>query len=78
MTEVFHPNVFADGNICLDILKDQWSSAYSVSTILLAIQSLLTDPNPSSPANPKAAQLYLHNKKEYNRLVRQCAQKSIM
>ena len=40
-TPCFHPNVDQHGNICLDILKEKWSAAYSVSTILLSLQSLL-------------------------------------
>lgn len=40
-TFCFHPNVDQYGNICLDILKDKWSAAYSVKTVLLSIQSLL-------------------------------------
>jgi ubiquitin-conjugating enzyme E2 A len=40
------------------------------------LQSLLTDPNPSSPANPEAAQLYMQDRTAYNRRVRRCAQKS--
>lgn len=35
---LFHPNVDVHGNICLDILKEKWSAAYSVRTILLSIQ----------------------------------------
>ncbi|KAI5442303.1 hypothetical protein KIW84_011392 [Lathyrus oleraceus] len=54
----FHPNVDLHGNICLDILQDKWSSAYDVRTILLSIQSLLGEPNISSPVNPQAAQLW--------------------
>ncbi|EDR24162.1 ubiquitin-conjugating enzyme E2-17 kDa, putative [Entamoeba dispar SAW760] len=77
ISEMFHPNVFKDGRICLDILQDKWSSVYSVSTILLAIQSLLTDPNPNSPANPQASALYTSNRKEYNKLVRACAERSL-
>ncbi|NXA43039.1 UBE2C enzyme, partial [Eudromia elegans] len=41
LTPCYHPNVDAQGNICLDILKDKWSALYDVRTILLSIQSLL-------------------------------------
>ncbi len=51
-TKMFHPNVYADGNICLDIIAAKWSPSYTVSSILTSIQSLLTDPNVQSPANP--------------------------
>lgn len=46
--------VYADGGICLDILQNQWSPIYDVSAILTSIQSLLSDPNPNSPANSEA------------------------
>ena len=48
VSKVFHPNVYADGQICLDILQNQWSPIYDVAAILTSIQSLLPDPNPSS------------------------------
>lgn len=57
-TPCFHPNVDQNGAICLDILKDQWSAVYNVKTILLSIQSLLSDPNNDSPLNSYAAQLW--------------------
>jgi ubiquitin-conjugating enzyme E2 C len=37
-TPCWHPNVDVHGAICLDILKDKWSPAYSVATILLSLQ----------------------------------------
>ncbi|KAJ1386099.1 Ubiquitin-conjugating enzyme E2 [Sesbania bispinosa] len=67
-TTCFHPNVDVHGNICLDILQDKWSSAYDVRTILLSIQSLLGEPNISSPLNPHAAQLW-SNQEEYRKMV---------
>jgi len=57
-TAIFHPNVDTHGNICLDILKEKWSAAYSVRTILLSIQSLLGEPNNDSPLNVQAAQMW--------------------
>eukprot|EP00884_Botryococcus_braunii_P015665 jgi/Botrbrau1/2782/Bobra.0164s0059.1 len=60
----FHPNVDQHGNICLDILKEKWSAAYSVRTVLLSIQSLLGEPNNDSPLNTYAAKLW-DNKEEY-------------
>ncbi|PSR95416.1 Ubiquitin-conjugating enzyme like [Actinidia chinensis var. chinensis] len=67
-TSCFHPNVDVYGNICLDILQDKWSSAYDVRTILLSIQSLLGEPNTSSPLNTQAASLW-GNHEEYRKMV---------
>eukprot|EP01026_Neomeris_dumetosa_P027829 TRINITY_DN2258_c0_g2_i1.p2 TRINITY_DN2258_c0_g2~~TRINITY_DN2258_c0_g2_i1.p2 ORF type:complete len:157 (-),score=12.57 TRINITY_DN2258_c0_g2_i1:560-1030(-) len=76
-SEMFHPNVYADGTICMDTIQDQWSPCHNVCTLLTSIQSLLTDPNCSSPANPEAAQLFQNSIKDYNRRIRKIAQKSI-
>ncbi|XP_060791702.1 ubiquitin-conjugating enzyme E2 B isoform X2 [Neoarius graeffei] len=62
-------DVYADGSICLDILQNRWSPTYDVSSILTSIQSLLDEPNPNSPANSQAAQLYQENKREYEKRV---------
>ncbi|EIE25156.1 hypothetical protein COCSUDRAFT_22502 [Coccomyxa subellipsoidea C-169] len=78
VSNIFHPNVYADGGICLDILQNQWSPIYDVSAILTSIQSLLSDPNPNSPANSEAARLYSENRKEYNRRVKEVVQASWM
>ena len=41
-TGMFHPNIYPDGAICLDILQSRWSPTYDVSAILTSIQSLVT------------------------------------
>jgi len=69
VTKMFHPNIYANGQICLDILQNQWSPIYDIAAILTSIQSLLTDPNPNSPANVEAAKLYQENRREYDRKV---------
>lgn len=76
VSKMFHPNVYADGGICLDILQNRWSPTYDVSAILTSIQSLLHDPNPNSPANNEAAQLFRENKREYEKRVQQIVQES--
>jgi len=65
-TPCFHPNVDQYGNICLDILKEKWSAAYNVRTVLLSIQSLLGDPNLDSPLNGHAASIW-NNVAEYKK-----------
>jgi ubiquitin-conjugating enzyme E2 A len=76
ISRMFHPNVYANGELCLDILQNRWSPTYDVAAILTSIQSLLHDPNPNSPANAEAAALYRENMKEYVRRVKATVEES--
>jgi ubiquitin-conjugating enzyme E2 A len=60
---MYHPNIYHDGKICLDILKDKWSQVYDVLAVLTAIRALLSDPNPNSPANNEVAELFVKDRK---------------
>merc|ERR1712232_911342 len=49
LTKIYHPNIDKLGRICLDILKDKWSPALQIRTVLLSIQALMSAPNPDDP-----------------------------
>lgn len=61
MTRIYHPNIDKLGRICLDILKDKWSPALQIRTVLLSIQALLSAPNPDDPLENNVAEEWKRN-----------------
>ncbi|KAF2104432.1 ubiquitin-conjugating enzyme [Rhizodiscina lignyota] len=59
VTPICHPNVhFKTGEICLDLLKTNWSPAYKITDTLTSIHQLLTSAEPDSPLNVDIAQMF--------------------
>lgn len=70
-TRIYHCNVNSSGDICLDVLKDQWSPALTVSKVLLSITSLLTDCNPQDPLVGSIAKQYLTDRETHDATARE-------
>ncbi|PHH54472.1 SUMO-conjugating enzyme UBC9 [Ceratocystis fimbriata CBS 114723] len=69
---LFHPNVYPSGTVCLSILNEDeaWKPAITMKQILIGIQDLLNDPNPDSPAQAEAYNLFRRDRGEYEKRIK--------
>jgi ubiquitin-conjugating enzyme E2 G1 len=89
-SEMWHPNVYQDGKVCISILHppgedefnaqesadERWRPILGVEQILVSVISMLSDPNDESPANLDAAVMWRNDRAAFKKKVRQVVRKS--
>ncbi|KAI9179073.1 NEDD8-conjugating protein ubc12 [Blastocladiella emersonii ATCC 22665] len=67
--KIYHPNIDLDGNICLNILREDWKPVLNLNAVLVGLQYLFLEPNADDPLNKEAANVLLTNRKQFVELV---------
>ncbi|KAG0228853.1 putative ligase [Mortierella sp. GBAus27b] len=88
-TEIYHPNVYPNGDVCISILhppgedkygyeqaSERWLPVHTVETILVSVISMLSSPNDESPANIDAAKEWRENYPSFKKKVQRQARRS--
>jgi ubiquitin-protein ligase len=70
-TKIYHCNIDANGNICLDILRDKWAASLNIQRVLLSIASIMDDPNPNDPLVQSIATQYINDRETHDAIARQ-------
>lgn len=68
-TDVYHPNIDEDGNVCLNILRQDWKPVLTLSAVLYGLVLLFLSPNPDDPLNKDAADTLKRDKSTFRRNV---------
>ncbi|WRX08697.1 Ubiquitin-conjugating enzyme E2 - like 2 [Theobroma cacao] len=69
-TKVYHPNIDLEGNVCLNILREDWKPVLNINTIIYGLYHLFTEPNYEDPLNHDAAAVLRDNPKMFESNVR--------
>ena len=67
--QVYHPNLDLEGNVCLNILREEWKPILSVSAVVYGLQFLFLEPNADDPLNKAAAEVMMQNPTQFKRNV---------
>lgn len=89
ISEMWHPNVYVDGTVCISILhepgedrfgyerpEERWLPIHTVESIMLSVISMLSQPNIESPANTDAAREFREHPDSFKKRVHKIVRKS--
>lgn len=90
VSDMFHPNVYPDGRVCISILhapgedplgyesiSERWSPVQSIEKVLLSVVSMLAEPNDESGANVDAAKMWREDREQFTKIADQIVRKSL-
>ncbi|XP_030757718.1 NEDD8-conjugating enzyme Ubc12 isoform X1 [Sitophilus oryzae] len=68
-TQVYHPNIDQQGNVCLNILREDWKPVLTINSIVYGLQYLFLEPNAEDPLNKEAAEVLTTNRRVFEQNV---------
>ncbi|KAI9371311.1 ubiquitin-conjugating enzyme/RWD-like protein [Aspergillus egyptiacus] len=68
--KIYHPNIDLEGNVCLNILREDWKPVLNLNAVIVGMQFLFLEPNASDPLNKEAAEDLRQNRDTFKRNVR--------
>ncbi|KAJ5220391.1 ubiquitin-conjugating enzyme/RWD-like protein [Penicillium chermesinum] len=68
--KIYHPNIDLEGNVCLNILREDWKPVLNLNAVIVGMQFLFLEPNASDPLNKQAAEDLRANREAFKRNVR--------
>ncbi|KAI9022267.1 putative ubiquitin-conjugating enzyme E2 [Phycomyces nitens] len=72
--KIYHPNLDLEGNVCLNILREDWKPVLSLHSVLVGLQYLFLEPNADDPLNKEAANDLRSNRHVFEKNVRKTLQ----
>lgn len=68
--KIYHPNIDLEGNVCLNILREDWKPVLNLNAVVVGLQFLFLEPNASDPLNKEAANDLMSDRDRFRRNVR--------